>query len=184
MYVQYDAGLALIRDGELHRATFAARPAYLRSREEGLAGGEPWFADYGTDLSRGFRALKVWATLRAYGSERLGAAITRNCRLAARMGEAVRRAPELELAAPVRSNVVCFGAAPGVVSAGREGVTNARLAAELQLAGEAVFSTTTVAGRTVLRAAITNHRSEARDVDGAVEAVARRVRELRAAAVG
>ena len=92
MFVQYDCGLILIRDEAKHRAAFAARPAYLAVQGAGLGGGDPWYCDYGTDLSRSFRALKVWATLRAYGSEQLGAAITRNCRLAASTSRAIKAA--------------------------------------------------------------------------------------------
>jgi glutamate/tyrosine decarboxylase-like PLP-dependent enzyme len=182
MFVQYDAGLALIRDGALHRATFAARPAYLEGQREGLGGGEPWFADYGVDLSRGFRALKVWATVRAYGARLLGDVVTRNCQLAAYMGQRVRACEELELAAPVRSNVCCFRASPGVVSGDEADAVHERLAAELQTDGTAVLSTTTVEGRTVLRAAITNHRTEPEDVEATVAAVRRRLRAVGAAA--
>lgn len=57
MHVPYDAGCVLLRDGALHRETFSSRPAYLESAATGLAGGEPWFCDYGPELSRGFRAL-------------------------------------------------------------------------------------------------------------------------------
>ena len=180
MFVQYDVGLALIRDGELHRATFAARPAYLESQTRGLGGGAPWFADYGVDLSRGFRALKVWATLRAYGSRLLGDVITRNCQLAAYMGSLVEASDELELVAPVRSNVCCFRVAGG--PGADADALHARIAAELQLAGEAVFSTTTVEGRTVLRAAITNHRTEPKDVEAAIRSVRARVGDMAATA--
>jgi glutamate/tyrosine decarboxylase-like PLP-dependent enzyme len=181
MFVQYDVGLALVRDGELHRETFAARPAYLEGQARGLAGGEPWFADYGVDLSRGFRALKVWATLRAYGSRLLGDVVTRNCQLAAYMGELVVASDELELVAPVRSNVCCFRVADGVVAGYDDDALQERVAADLQLAGEAVVSTTMVAGRTVLRAAITNHRTEPEDVEATVEGVRRRVAAFGAA---
>ncbi len=83
MYVGYDCGLALIADESAHRAAFAARPAYLKGAAEGLAGGDPWFCDYGIDLSRGNRALKVWCALEMFGEEAFAAAITRNCAQAA-----------------------------------------------------------------------------------------------------
>jgi glutamate/tyrosine decarboxylase-like PLP-dependent enzyme len=85
MYVQYDCGGVLIRDQALHRAAFASRPAYLAGQSRGLGSGEPWYCDYGIDLSRGFRALKAWCAIRAHGGSALGAAITRNCQLAARL---------------------------------------------------------------------------------------------------
>src|SRR5690606_25108807 len=108
MYVQYDCGAVLIRDENLHRAAFAARPAYLAGQNRGLAGGDPWYCDYGTDLSRGFRALKVWTALKTHGTQAFADAITRNCEQAALMGRLVEASPTLSLAAPVRSNVCCF----------------------------------------------------------------------------
>jgi len=176
MSVQYDCGLALMRDEARQRTAFAARPAYLEPHHVGLAGGEPWFCDYGIDLSRGFRALKVWATLRAYGRGTLGAMISANCRLAARMGELVTAAPELTLAVPVRSNVCCFSvAAPEGTDASR---LNAAIVQQLQLAGDAVFSTTRIQGKTVIRAAIINHRTQEADVEAAVHSVQRACRDL------
>ena len=81
--VPYDAGFLLVRDGDLHRDTFAAPAAYLRRETRGLAAGSPWPCDLGPDLSRGFRALKTWFTLKTYGTEKLGAVIARTCALAA-----------------------------------------------------------------------------------------------------
>jgi glutamate/tyrosine decarboxylase-like PLP-dependent enzyme len=184
MYVQYDCGAVLIRDEARHRAAFATRPAYLAPQSRGLGGGDPWFCDYGVDLSRGFRALKVWSALRAHGSGLLGEAITRNCRLAALMARLVEAAPQLTLSAPVRSNVCCFSAAPPDLEPAARDAVNARIAQELQLAGEAVFSTTSVHGRTVLRAAIVNHRTCEADVETALAAVRRTLADLTAAPAG
>jgi len=81
--VPYDAGFLIVRDGELHRDTFSAPAAYLRRETKGLAAGSPWPCDLGPDLSRGFRALKTWFTLKTYGTEKLGAVIARTCAVAA-----------------------------------------------------------------------------------------------------
>jgi len=172
MYVQYDCGAVLIRDEAMHRATFAARPAYLAAQAQGLGGGEPWYCDYGTDLSRGFRALKVWSALRAYGREALGQAITRNCLLARHMAERVEATVGLELMAPVRLNVCCFRAVQTSMDDLALDTLNSDVAQQLQLAGSAVLSTTKIGRRTVLRAAITNHRTDESDVDAVVAAVA------------
>ncbi len=172
MYVPYDCGLVLIRDEAWHRAAFAARPAYLESQAAGLAGGEPWFCDYGTDLSRGGRALKVWAAIEAYGADRLGAAITRNCQLAAGMSAAIAADPKMRLMAPVVS-CICVFTANGTLPAAAQSALNRKIAQELQLAGTAVFSTTSLNGITVLRAAITNHRTRSVDIINAIAAVAR-----------
>jgi len=173
MYVQYDCGAVLIRDEAIHRQAFAARPAYLAKQEQGLGGGEPWYCDYGIDLSRGSRALKVWSALRGYGSEALGHAITRNCRLAARMGELVSATPGFRLAAPIRLNVCCFSVAPVNWEEAAQDALNERITHQLQLSGDVVFSTTKIDGRTVIRMAITNHRTCEADIDYAIAAVAK-----------
>ncbi|MEM1287884.1 MAG: pyridoxal-dependent decarboxylase, partial [Pseudomonadota bacterium] len=165
--VPYDCGACLIADERAHRSAFAARPDYLAGEEQGLAGGEPWFCDYGIELSRGFRALKVWAAIECLGTETLGAAISDNCRQAAQMADLVEASEWLDLAHQVISNVCCFFPKRGDASA---------LAASLQLSGEAVFSTTKIDGRSCLRAAIVNHRTTEADVREAIAAVEREVR--------
>lgn len=171
MFVPYDCGLALIRDEAEHRATFAARPSYLAAQDAGLGGGEPWFCDYGIDLSRGNRALKAWAAIRVHGAGGLGAAITGTCRMAARMGQGVRDRAPMALLAPVVSNLVVFTADATLPVAG-QGALNTAIAQRLQIDGTAVFSTTVVDGITCLRAAIANHRTTPQDVDAALDAVA------------
>lgn len=176
MYVGYDCGMALIRNEAEHRAAFAARPSYLEGAERGLAGGEPWFCDYGIDLSRGNRALKVWTALETYGEAAFSEAITGNCDLAALMAAEVAAQPRMALAAPVVSNVCVFTARADLPPDAQSRL-NAEIAQVLQESGEAVFSTTRVDGRVLLRAAITNHRSRASDVRAAIAAVAREADE-------
>ncbi len=179
LFVQYDCGLALIRDAALHRATFATRPSYLASQEQGtLGGGEPWFCDYGIDLSRSFRALKVWATIRAYGRQRLGAAITANLQQTAEMGRLIERSEILELMAPVVSNLCCFSVRAAGLNTAALSQLNRILAGRLQVSGEAVISTCQINGREVLRAAITNHRTRLEDIAFTVEALERAARHL------
>lgn len=166
MFVQYDCGMLLMRDEERHRAAFAARPSYLAGQETGLGGGEPWFCDYGIDLSRSFRALKVWATLHAYGTEKLGSIIAGNCEAAHLMGRLVEQSVLLELTAPVCSNVCCF-------TAFNHASLNSKIVQTLQNRGETFFSTTKSGQDTVIRAAITNHRTLREDVERAVADVER-----------
>ena len=108
LHVPYEAGCVLVRDAAAHRAAFALRPDYLAPAERGLAGGNPWFCEYGVDLSRGLRALKIWFTLQTFGLDRLGAAIRHNCEKACYLGRRVEETPELELLAPVSLNIACF----------------------------------------------------------------------------
>lgn len=171
MYVQYDCGAVLIRHADIHRAAFATRPDYLEGQEEGLGGGDPWYCDYGIELSRGFRALKVWSCLRAYGIDRLARRISNNCRQAAHMAALVEAADELELGAPVVLNVCCLRYAPKGVAPERQDSLNRQIAARLQLDGSVVLSTTRLSSRIFLRAAIVNHRTRESDIDLAIAAV-------------
>jgi aromatic-L-amino-acid decarboxylase len=159
----YDAGFLLVRDAAAHKRTFTySEAAYLRHAERGLAGGEWWPCDFGPDLSRGFRALKVWFALKTYGLDALGEVIGRVCELAADLARRVAASEELELLAPVGLNIVCFG---------YRGADNAAIAADLQEAGRVAPSTTTLNGRTAIRAAIVNHRTGPADIEALVEGV-------------
>ena len=80
--VPYDAGYILVRDGTLQKNAFSSPSAYLERTERGLAANSPWPCDFGPDLSRGFRALKTWATLKVYGTNAIGAVISHTCELA------------------------------------------------------------------------------------------------------
>jgi glutamate/tyrosine decarboxylase-like PLP-dependent enzyme len=175
----YDAGFLLVRDGELHRATFAADARYLARAERGLAAGDFWPCDYGPDLSRGFRALKTWFTLKAYGAEALGAAIERTCALARELAAKVAAEPQLELLAPVQLNIVCFRYRDEAADE-----LNAEIVMRLHEAGEVAPSLTDINGRRAIRAAIVNHRTDERDIDALVRATleaGRQCRQRRAA---
>jgi aromatic-L-amino-acid/L-tryptophan decarboxylase len=164
--VPYDAGFLLVRSGELHRQTFAANAAYLRRAERGLAGGDWWPCDYGPDLSRGFRALKTWFTLKTYGADAIGRVIANTVSLARMLAARVAAEPELELLGPVPLNIVCFGFRGA--DADR---LNAEIVSNLHEAGRVAPSLTTIGGRTAIRAAIVNHRTAAEDVNALVSSV-------------
>jgi aromatic-L-amino-acid/L-tryptophan decarboxylase len=164
--VPYDAGFLLVRDGERHRDAFAAPAAYLRREARGLAAGSPWPCDLGVDLSRGFRALKTWFTLKTFGTERLGAVITRCCELAQYLKARVEAEPRLELLAPVGLNIVCFR-----YRADDPDKVNGEIVVNIQESGIAAPSTTMLDGRLAIRAAIVNHRTDVRDIDALVASV-------------
>jgi aromatic-L-amino-acid/L-tryptophan decarboxylase len=164
--VPYDAGFLIVRDGARHRETFAAPAAYLRRETRGLAAGSPWPCDFGPDLSRGFRALKTWFTLKTYGTERLGAVISRTCALAGYLEARILAEPRLELLAPVQLNIVCFryrAADPNRV--------NGDIVIDIQESGIAAPSTTMLDGELAIRAAIVNHRTDTCDIDALISAV-------------
>ena len=162
--VPYDAGFLLVRDGEQHRQAFAQPAAYLRREARGLAAGAVWPCDLGPDLSRGFRALKTWFTLKTFGTDRLGATIARSCALAKYLETRVLAEPRLELLAPVNLNIVCFRYRA-------DDATNREIVADVQESGIAAPSSTILNDKFAIRAAIVNHRTEEADIDALVAAV-------------
>lgn len=152
-HVPYDAGFILVRDMAAQRAAFAAPAAYLSRTKTGLAKGETWPCDLGPDLSRGFRALKVWMTLRAYGLKTLGESMERNCAAAQKLAGLIDASDLFERAAPVPLNIVCFRLKHAPDEA------NGALVERLQTMGAAAPSLTRLDGRTTIRCAIFNHRT-------------------------
>ncbi len=165
LQVPYDAGFILARDGTLHHSTFAAPAAYLRRESRGMAAGSPWPCDFGPELSRGFRALKTWFTLKVYGTTHLGRMIAGTCALAQYMQRRIERLPMLELLAPVALNIVCFR-----YRCDDPDRVNADIVVALQEAGIIAPSATTLNGRFAIRAALVNHRTRTQDVDALLQA--------------
>ena len=164
--VPYDAGFLMVREGKQHRQTFASPAAYLRRETRGLAAGSSWPCDFGPDLSRGFRALKTWFTLKSYGIDKLGAMIARTCELARYLEKRIQDEPRLELLAPVQLNIVCFR-----YRADNADVVNANIVADIHESGIAAPSTTVLDGQLAIRAAIVNHRTDVCDIDAMIDAV-------------
>lgn len=168
--VTYDAGCILVRDPAVHLATFAQNTNYLAAAARGLAGGQPWPCDLGPDLSRGFRALKIWMTISAYGADKLGQIIAHSCVLAKHLARRIEQSNQLELLAPVPLNIVCFKVTH------HDDAQTANLVADLQDAGLFAPSTTTINGQLAIRAAIVNHRTEISDIDELISEILKRSR--------
>ena len=171
--IPYDAGCILVRDGDAHRAAFARNADYLARAERGLSAGAPWPVDLGPELSRGFRALKVWMAIATYGADRLGAVTDHCVALAERFAAMIADSAELEAAAPVPLNIVCFRVR------GLDCEQHTALASDIQEAGRAVLSTTVLHGRVALRAAFVNHRTAEADLPILIESIRDAVATLR-----
>ena len=180
MQVNYDAGCALIRDEEAHRKAFSDDPDYLTGLERGLGSHKPWPVDYGPELSRGFRALKVWAQFIEHGPDKLGAIVDQNIEQAGYLAKLVTRADELELLTYEGLNICCFRYV-GSLAADRLDAANTELVIRLQESGIAAPSTTKIGGKLAIRVNITNHRTETSDMAVLIEAVKEIGRELSAA---
>lgn len=177
LHAPFEVGCALVRDARRHHDTFALHPEYLEEHPRGVAGAEYLF-DYGIELSRGFKALKVWMALKEHGVEKFGRLIDQNIDQAQYLAQRIQAEPRLELMAPAPTNIVCFRhRLPGADDAALRAF-NTEIMLRLQEAGTAVPSDTTLRGRHGLRVAIANHRTRHADLELFVAEVLRLGAEL------
>ena len=177
IYLPYEAGCILVREGLHQRGSFAVSPAYLTPLTGGVAAA-PWLADYGLQLSRQFRALKVWMSLKEHGVDKYARLIEQNVAHIRYLAEKIEATPMLELLAPVPLNIVCFRYNPGHLEADALNLLNRDILVQVQERGIAVPSSTELQGRFALRVAHTNHRSRREAFDLLVDAVLRIGAEL------
>ena len=180
MYLPYDVGCVLVREREKHQAAFSTQASYLVKLEGGVATGPITFTDFGPQLSRSFRALKVWMNLKAYGLDSFARQVTQNIGQARYLKQLVEREPELELLAPVPLNVVNFRYRAEGLDGQALDKLNARILVALQERGIAVPSSTVLKGRFAIRVCITNHRSRREDFEALVQATLALGREFTA----
>ena len=173
MQAPIDVGLALVRDEAAHRATFSVVPHYLSHATRGLAGSTVWFNEYGIALSRGFRALRVWMALKAYGADAFGRVMDRNIAQAHRLAQRIDDHPDLERLAPVGCDIVCLRYAPTSVPPERLDEINQELVLRVHESGVAIVSDTVLDGALAIRVAISNHRTRDEDLDLFLDAVLR-----------
>lgn len=179
-YLPFDVAMLITREDKHLTETFANQAPYLTSMPGGLnASGSVYFNDRGIELTRGFRALKVWMTMRAQGSDLLGAHIARNIRQAQYLAALVAKEPQLELLAPVPLNLVNFRYTVAGLDNEALNALNRNILVRLQEDGIAVPSGTMIHGQFAIRVAITNHRSENSDFDALVAGVLDLGRRLR-----
>jgi glutamate/tyrosine decarboxylase-like PLP-dependent enzyme len=165
MYVPYEAGCVMIRNVSDHRVSFSVQAAYLDPLARG-PGAQPESTNQRSpQLSRGFKALKVWMTLKEHGFEKFGRLVAQNVRQARYLGALVEAEPRLELMAPVALNVVAFRFARQDLDSDLLDAVNQELLMRIQEQGIAVPSSTRVGGRFTVRVCICNHRSRREDFD-------------------
>lgn len=173
MHMPFEAGCVLVRHDAAHRNTFSLTPEYLEHGTRGLAAGQIWFSDYGLQLSRQFRALKVWMSIKEHGLDRFGRMMARNVEQAHYIGRLVEIEPKLELLAPIGLDIVCFRFNPGGWDDETLNALNKEILIQLHEQGIGAPSYTTLRGRYSLRVAIANHRSVQSDFDVLIQEVIR-----------
>ncbi len=171
MYMPIEVGCCLVRREPDHRKAFSLTPDYLSHAPGGLAAAETWLADYGLQLSRSFRALKVWMLFNEHGLDKYARLIRQNMEQMQYLAGLVTAEPRLELLAPVPLNIVCFRYVSAKLDDAALNHLNEQILVELQERGIAVPSNTLIKGKYAIRAANVNHRSRREDFDILVKAV-------------
>ena len=176
LFQPYEAGCLLVRDpADLERA-FRVSAEYLQDTELGLEHVN--FGDRGVQLSRSFRALKVWMTLQVHGRAALAGAVEEALRLADHVAERVRSTPGLRLLAEPSLSVVCFQARPpGRDDGAALDAFNQAIQDRIVEEGTAMISSTRIHGRFALRFCILNHRTRQADVDAVLDRILELARE-------
>lgn len=172
LYQPFECGSVLLRRPEELRNAFRVMPDYMQDVDMG--GERINFADYSYQLSRSWRALKVWLSVQYFGLARYREAVGRTLDLARLAEDHIRESDDLELLAPATLGIVCFRlTSPGLSEPGLERL-NATAQERLNASGYALLSSTRLGGRYSLRFCVLSHETTAADVMG----VFRRLREL------
>ena len=180
LYVPYEAGATLVREPGRLAATFRKFPEYLATDPESPFPGPAWFAERGVELSRGFKALKVWMGLKTHGRRGYVRAIENDVRLAHVLAEEVGRRPDFERLAPTVLSIVNFRYRPSgrTLSDADMDSVNRRIANRLLGGGSFFLAPTILKGRASLRVCIVNFRTREEDLTLLLDEAARLGREI------
>ena len=182
LHTPFEAGCVLIRDAKRHFETFKMHGEYLQMQTHGVIAGK-FLADYSFDLSRGFKALKIWMSLKENGVKKFGRLIDQNIARAQYLKHLVHENLKLQLVAPVALNIVCFRYANRKIDEADLQAINTEIMLRIQESGLAVPSDTTVAGKHCLRVAINNHRTILPDLDPLIDSVVQHGEDLESEAI-
>lgn len=166
LFVPVDCSVLFVRDVDRLREAFSIVPEYLRTSEADVTN----LMDFGVQLGRRFRALKMWMVFRAFGLEGLQERMRHHCRLAGEFASWVDAQPGLERCAPVPFSTVCFRAVPPVPPA-QQDAFNERLMNEVNAAGPVFISHTKLRERFVLRLCVGNLRTTRAHLERAWELI-------------
>jgi glutamate/tyrosine decarboxylase-like PLP-dependent enzyme len=176
LFQPYEIGCLLVREERWLKEAFHILPEYLEDTQG--TEGEVNFCDLGIQLTRGFRALKLWMSLKVFGGAAFASALDRGFALAKAAEAAVRELPDWEIVTPAQMAVVTFRCAPREVGLEAQDRINRRLVEAMIDDGFAMISTTVLHGRTVLRMCTINPRTRADDVRETVRRLAAMSRDL------
>ncbi|MCI4430645.1 MAG: aspartate aminotransferase family protein, partial [Burkholderiales bacterium] len=163
LFASFEAGCVLVKDVSALEHSYRATPSYLAKEDDPDLVN---FADFGPQLSRGFKALKIWWSLRYFGKAAYVAVVERMSDLAQQMGTIASTSADFELVAPVTFNAVCFR----VAALDDDG--NRDVLRRLVEGGTAFLGPASVKGRFAMRACFMNLRTTEADVDFIIERLA------------
>jgi aromatic-L-amino-acid decarboxylase len=164
LFTPVDCSVLYVKRPAILKRAFSLVPEYLTAREHSEAVN---LMDYGVQLGRRFRALKLWMVIRAFGAEGLASRIEAHCALAREFAGWVRAEPGWEVMAPVPFSTVCYRHAPDGTGEDARERMNAAILEDVNASGKAFISHTKLDGKYVLRLAIGNIRTERRHVEEA-----------------
>ena len=182
LYIPYECGCVLIRDKARQARAFSMHASYLRGTLPDEHQGYDFFEN-GPQMSRGFRALKLWMTLKHYGAEGYRRLLSQNIQCARHLDQLVRNDTDFEALHEPVINIYCLRYCPARWK-GDESVfdqvdqLNQRIADAIQLSGTAFIMTSKLRGRVVLRLSICSHRTTIQDIDRVFEELKRLGSEL------
>lgn len=166
LFQPYEMGSVLVRDKRWLKETFHILPAYLKDidREE----EEINFCDYGIQLTRGFRALKLWMSLKVFGLKEFQAAVSRGIELAEKVEVILNGYPSWEVTSPAQLGIITFRYVGGELESSELDDLNSRLVDKMIADKFAFVSSTNLKGRTVLRMCTMNPRTTEIDIEETV----------------
>ena len=171
MFVPFEAGGVLVKNPEHLRAAFSTVPDYLKSDQSGESRTD--LMEYNLPLTKEFKALKVWMTLKAYGAKKIKQTIRADIEKAGYLVDKINEEPYLELMAPAPLSIVCFRySPPGTVrsEAGLNEINDAMIQ-RIEQDGRVFLTGTKIRGETAMRVCFINHRTEKKHIDELVKVV-------------
>ncbi len=169
LYVPFEAGGLLVKNPGHLRETFSTIPDYLKSDQAG--DGRTDLMEYNLPLTKEFKALKVWMTLKTYGARKLTATIQRDIEKAQYLVNEIEKADHLEMMAPAPLSIVCFRYNFGQVSPKKLTQLNDEIINRVEQDGRIFLTGTKINGQTALRVCFINHRTSNRDVEAIIKVV-------------
>lgn len=173
LFTPYEAGCLLVKDASMLEKAFSIKHDVLQDTVWGA--NHPNFADRGLQLSRSFRALKVWMSIQTFGMTAIRNAVSSGMKLAARAERYIQASESLEVMSPACLGIVCFRVNPDEAALGEDAIeeVNRSVLARVFWDDRAFISSASPAGKFTLRLCIINHNTTWTDVRETLQAVER-----------